>query len=285
MSNNVEDGSPPRSTSHKVGIAISIVALGAAVLDVLSTRIEFNAITLGLLGIAAIPWLGQYLSSIELPGGIKAQFQDIRREVQEAKAEASTAHQIAEDAGTKAVTAELRASSAVSLSGPSSSSRSLHQAQDNYAEQLSTLIERYDSIRREQKPGQHRTTSMEAVAEQMTSLLRNASGFDVMFGLQSFGGRRLAAYSYLMGNPDPAYLQPLVDSLTAIDPNREGRYFANPYEQVWGLLALESMVKGVASAEISSDVRQKLVKFRDLQEAGSSRRYLVSRVLEIIDSQ
>ena len=60
-------------------ILLSAAAVGLVALH--STSIlKLDAIALGLLAFAALPWIASFLRSAELPGGVKVQFQEIRAE-------------------------------------------------------------------------------------------------------------------------------------------------------------------------------------------------------------
>lgn len=71
------------SSPRLLAIAISAAAVVIAVVHVIWPDLKVDAVTLVLLAIAAIPWLGPIFKSIELPGGWKVEHQEIRQEVQE----------------------------------------------------------------------------------------------------------------------------------------------------------------------------------------------------------
>jgi hypothetical protein len=58
--------------------AISIVALGVIVVRVVWPALHIDGITLGLLVLAALPWLSPLIKSAEFPGGWKIEFQDLK---------------------------------------------------------------------------------------------------------------------------------------------------------------------------------------------------------------
>jgi hypothetical protein len=82
--NNGDDGNKRsllKDRTFWVSVLVSVVALTLAGLHVLSPDLEIDAITLGLLIIAMVPWLGPVIKSIELPGGIKLELRDEIRQL------------------------------------------------------------------------------------------------------------------------------------------------------------------------------------------------------------
>lgn len=66
---------------------VTLGALGLALVHLVFPKLSIDAITLALLAIALIPWLAPMFKSLELPGGWKVEFQELR-EV-EARAQAA----------------------------------------------------------------------------------------------------------------------------------------------------------------------------------------------------
>lgn len=64
---------------NKLRIGISIVALAIALLHILVPSLKVDAITLGLIVLAVLPWLAPLVKSVELPGGVKIELQDVER--------------------------------------------------------------------------------------------------------------------------------------------------------------------------------------------------------------
>lgn len=61
---------------HFIGIAISTFAIVLAGFHILHDSVEIDAVGIALLVIADLPWIAPFLSSLELPGGIKFSFRD-----------------------------------------------------------------------------------------------------------------------------------------------------------------------------------------------------------------
>jgi hypothetical protein len=58
-----------------------------AAVHLLWPAVRIDAITVGLLVLAVVPWLGPLFKSIQLPGGWKVEFQELKREVAEKRQE------------------------------------------------------------------------------------------------------------------------------------------------------------------------------------------------------
>lgn len=63
---------------RKTQVTVTAVSLTVAGGHVLWPDIKIDAITLSLLAAAAIPWLVPLFKSVELPGGLKLEFQDLQ---------------------------------------------------------------------------------------------------------------------------------------------------------------------------------------------------------------
>jgi hypothetical protein len=76
---------------------VTAVALALAILHLLVPEIEVDAITIALLILAAAPWLAPLLKAIELPGGWKFEFRELKQKMeQELHANVQQVRQIAE---------------------------------------------------------------------------------------------------------------------------------------------------------------------------------------------
>jgi hypothetical protein len=60
-------------------IVISLVALLVAMGHILLPSVKIDVITLALLLIAVLPWLGFIFKSVELPGGLKVEYPDLEK--------------------------------------------------------------------------------------------------------------------------------------------------------------------------------------------------------------
>jgi len=70
-----------KRTTHA---AITLAALIAVGIHVGYPALKFDTATLTLLVIAALPWLGSVFKSVELPGGLKVEYQELEKATREA---------------------------------------------------------------------------------------------------------------------------------------------------------------------------------------------------------
>ncbi len=68
--------------NHKLKCGITIAALLIALAHLIWPTIAIDAITLILLFIALIPWLSPLFKSLEIPGGWKIEFQEIKEKME-----------------------------------------------------------------------------------------------------------------------------------------------------------------------------------------------------------
>lgn len=73
-------------TVRKIQISITIAALLLAIVHIIWPTLKIDAITLTLVVVAIVPWLAPLFKSLELPGGIKFEFQELKKAEQGAKA-------------------------------------------------------------------------------------------------------------------------------------------------------------------------------------------------------
>jgi len=83
----------------RLGAGISVAAIALAILHLVFPSLAIDTITVALLVIAVVPWLGPIFKRVELPGGVKVEYQELKEkeaEVARAGLLASTvAHEIA----------------------------------------------------------------------------------------------------------------------------------------------------------------------------------------------
>jgi hypothetical protein len=78
-----ENGASDRRSRLVISFAVSAAALLVAAAHVAFPDLEIDAITLGLLVVAVIPWLSPILESIEAPGGWKLKFRELEQRIEE----------------------------------------------------------------------------------------------------------------------------------------------------------------------------------------------------------
>ncbi|MGF1431569.1 hypothetical protein [Kitasatospora sp. LaBMicrA B282] len=74
-----------------LGVGVTLAAVGLALAHLLSPDTAIDGTILALLGIAALPWLGSMFKSIELPGGVKAEYRQRLADVERKMADVEKA--------------------------------------------------------------------------------------------------------------------------------------------------------------------------------------------------
>lgn len=70
---------------QRLKIAITCGAIAVAVGHVLWPKLAIDAITLGLVVVAILPWLAPLVKSVELPGGLKVELQEVKDAAEKVK--------------------------------------------------------------------------------------------------------------------------------------------------------------------------------------------------------
>lgn len=73
------------TTKQKIKLTITITAALIATIHIIFPKINIDLITVVLIAFSIIPWVEPLFKSVELPGGIKLEFQDLQKLETEAK--------------------------------------------------------------------------------------------------------------------------------------------------------------------------------------------------------
>jgi hypothetical protein len=242
-------------------IFLTAGAVALAVVHGIWPRLSVDGVTLGLLCVAALPWLAPIIKSIELPGFGKIELQEMKAQVEELRGQTASASQKADAA---------LASKTTSLAGGIQNPDVL-PPDDRFL----GLAEKYNEIRTTQEPGATRAGAMTAI---IGDLLTIASSMrDVVVGpllMDKDAGKRLFAYAYLYSHPDPAALADLVRSVTVMEDK--------PFGQYWGIQAIGRVILA-APKSINSNIREALQSFLTKLKKGTDSYYELSRILKSLD--
>jgi hypothetical protein len=238
-----------------IQFAITVVAIGSAIVHLLRPGVRVDGVLLALLAMAVIPWLGSVFESLEVPGigkftYIQQQLAETKADLAITKGEMSSTRNRVDFAESKGVDG-IRSASAT--------------------QELRDVITRYNKIRATMKSGPQRTQAMTDVVRHMTLLADRLKEFDCTRYLTSQdGGERLAAYAYLYACPNAHAAEPLARTLTRIEDR--------PFGQYWAIMALGKSLK-VAGAQ-RFDLEEPLREFLGRLPLGSDRFYELSQVLD-----
>jgi hypothetical protein len=73
---------------HRLKWIVTGVACAALLVRIIFPDVKIDAVSLGLLALALLPWLSPLIKSAELPGGVKIEFQDVQEAVDKVAAAA-----------------------------------------------------------------------------------------------------------------------------------------------------------------------------------------------------
>jgi hypothetical protein len=206
---------------QQIRVAITVVFLvmaGLAQFRVVSVEQH----TIILLVLAALPWLTFLVKSVELPGGVKVELQQLRDSAMEARSAAASAEVRAEVAiATARQVAEPRPDSSHSL------------------EEMRRLAQEYNDLVRTQ-PERTGATGATAIVARMIAVASGVGDFDVSSALQSRDpGERLGGYAFINAKPASDQLKALLAAL-----EREPKSFC----QYWAIRAI-----GAVASQAPSD--------------------------------
>jgi hypothetical protein len=223
--------------------------------------VKIDGVTLGLVVLAALPWLAPIIKSIELPGVGKIELQEMKAQVEELRGQTASASQKADTA---------LASKTTSMSSTTQISEALSPEQ-----RFLTLAAKYNHIRKTQKPGGLRTGTMTEIVGEMIALapsipIATASPFLT----EDDDGKRLFAYAHLYARPEPQLLSDLVRSVT----EKEDK----PFGQYWGIQAIGRVVQA-APESVNLQTRNMLQNFLAKLKKGTDRYYELSKIMKSLD--
>ena len=78
-------GSGMKKETRRLQITITVVAVALAIIHIAIPSIGIDAIATSLFLVAVVPWLYPLFKSVELPGGVKFEFQDLENIIERAK--------------------------------------------------------------------------------------------------------------------------------------------------------------------------------------------------------
>lgn len=226
-------------------VALTCVGVGVAVLHVLAPGLRIDGVTITLLAVAAVPWLGELFRSIEVPGLGRVEFWERRLEA-----------------------VERAANAALVGDGPEGGAVDDTEAWDTVRE----LAAEYVKVRLELPSGRARTRRMDQVFARLVRATQRVRDFDAgaLLGSQD-AGLRLAAYARLYALPEPEVLDALVDAVTG-EPL--------PFNQYWGLQAVGRGVEDVRAENVPFGVVRRLEDCRSRMRHAPDRVELIDRILE-----
>ncbi|MFC9931504.1 hypothetical protein [Streptomyces sp. NPDC127190] len=229
-----------------VAVVLTGGAVVVAVVHVVAPGLRIDGVTVGLLAVAVVPWLGDLVRSIDIPGLGRIEFREIQQRL---------------DA------VQRTANAALVGDGPQGGAGDDTAAWDAVRE----LAAEYGRMREDVPKGPARTHRMDQIFARLVRATQRVREFDTGTLLRSpDAGLRLAAYARLYGLPEPELLSTLVDVVTA-EPIG--------FNQYWGLRVVGRGVEEAGVEEVPIGVVRRLREFRARLPRDSDRGQLADRVL------
>ncbi|MEU6092648.1 hypothetical protein ABZ865_38915 [Streptomyces sp. NPDC047085] len=229
-----------------VAVVLTCVGVGAAIVHVVAPGLRIDGVTVALLAVAVVPWLGDLVRSIDVPGLGRIEFRDMQRQLE---------------------AVQRTANAALVGDGP----------QDGIGDDTATweavqeLTAEYGKVREELPSGPARTHRMDQIFARLVRATQRVRDFDAKTLLRSQdAGLRLAAYARLYALPEPELLGALVDVVTA-EPLA--------FNQYWGLRVVGRGVEETGAEHVPLGVVRRLEEFRSRMPRDSDRGQLADRVL------
>jgi hypothetical protein len=236
------------AVARRVGISVSAVALIMVCIHAAFPDLEIDTVAVALLALAALPWLGDILESVNLPGGGGWKYRSLERQVvqvqhaaSEAKQAAAKAFDHAENVADDVAQERDDAAGTFALNAQAVDPKAIADApvddstDDASRIELAALIARYNEVRATQRSGFPRTAAMTGIVREMIRLTGRLTTFQWEESLKSADrGTRLAAYAYVYSRPTCSAASPLIHSLMEIEDK--------PFGQYWALKALRLVI-------------------------------------------
>lgn len=235
-------------------IGLTVAALAVAGTHVIWPALKIDLITVGLLLVAAIPWLDRLFTSLQTPlGGVE--YREIEKRLDELAGETRSTRRIAETSeATELARQDVRPGADLALS---------------------ILADEYDRVRAAMASGPARTAAMTGLVGRMIAAVERGESIDVGAALSSSrGGQRLAAYASLYARPDSALVLPLVDAVVEVEDK--------PFGQYWALRSLWRVLEAGGPDLVDRNTLRRLEALHRRLPAGSDRQYELRRILDIV---
>jgi hypothetical protein len=250
-----------------VRIGFTTVALAVVVAHLLWPDLNIDAVTVGLLIIALLPWASSFIQSVEALG-VKAELRKQEQRIEEVTEE------FKQEVKGAAASVNRRVDFAEQYSAVASKAveATLSVRSSDADQTLAELAQEYNAVRDSMRSGRERTTKMTVLVSKMVAYAPNLTDFDVKEALKAEDpGSRLAAYAYLYARPAFEPLEALVSSVTRED---------KPFNEYWGIRAID---KVLADRPPDANIDMTITKLRKYLNCklppGSDRYYELYRIL------
>lgn len=249
-----------------IAVVVTCAAVAAAIVHMVRPGLKVDGVTVVLLAVAVVPWLGDLFDSIELPGGTKLQYRQLAERVEAAEERSAQAGRTADDASRTARFA------IVTRGGEDAGAPSAYtDTAAGPAGSVERLADEYASVRATPR-SLARTDHMEQIFADLVTATRQQDDFDVQAALTSPApGVRLAAYARQYARPDGQYLDDLTQAVLDDEPIA--------FSQYWGFHAIIAVLDKVGAGRMRVDHVAALEACLARLPADSDRNVVLRRLL------
>ena len=248
-------------------IVVPLVALAIAAIHALTPDApKVDAITLALVVIALLPWLGSLIESLKY-GDLEIKLRQAEAKADEAKGAAESARRLALGQTENKTQNAVGGAAAVT-----------HLAAPPTIDEMERLATEYVQTRKSNAPGDYRTGLMTEIIHRMMAVASGVKEEAILPWLKDPDhARRLAAYAYLYARPNFAHVEELLESVA----NRQNP----PFAQYWGIMALQKVIGARGPAKMSVTTISGLKALLRTLKPGTDRHYELSRLLRSLEEQ
>jgi hypothetical protein len=243
---------------RRLGVLVTVMAIGAIVVHTIVPSLKSDTLTLVLVVVALLPWLGNLLESVELPGGWKVQYRGLEERVE--NTEKATAR-----AGTQAAEAASTAQVAIGVAGTK-----LPDTTRATMDDIRNLSKEFARLRA--LPHQlSRTQEMDRLFGALAAVAPTVPDFDPTTALDDEeAGLRLAGYAYLYSRPDSNHIAELAHALLQEQSS---------FNQYWAIRSLRVLIAQTGLDTLPVTIYDQLRKLKDELPADSARHAQLSALL------
>lgn len=191
-----------------MGAGVTAAAVALAVVHAVWPSLKIDSVTLVLLIVALVPWIGGFVDKIELPGGVNLQLREVREQLDATRVRVDNASSMANAALSAATT-------------PAG------------ADSVDDMADEYVRVRAQMESSPERTRALDSLFGRLAVAAAAEAGFDWRAELASTNpGHQVAGIAYAYSAGSSEMLEPLVDLLET---------HPSPFADYWALRAINQI--------------------------------------------
>lgn len=237
---------------------ISIVAVLILLIRIIFPDLSIDAVSLGLIILALMPWLSPIIKSVEIFGIGKIEMQELKSQVEQLQ--------------NAVIKANLQADLATAKITDQEENSFKSETDIIPKQRLLDLAKRYTETRRNLKSGPERTTLMGRIFSEMVLQAMKVFDLNVDDLLKDKDhGNRLSAYAYLFAKPSMGKLDTVLNSVL-IEPK--------PFNQYWGIQIIRKTLNEIYPQKVSKEIAEKLRRLLRTLEPNTDRYFETKSIID-----